>query len=251
MKKNTNENTIMTPGIKKMIIIAIIIGGMAIFIAIIGNSPLGKALSSLLGGFAGVAAAVGHQLETCNKVGYFNLKKGCFVGFFTVFAGLSYLAIQIIKKVANPSTRDPITNKLAAETGKGYIETAESVLKEINLDVKLLDKNGKEVEVSSKVKKAALEKALSKKLINKYQEVIQKQSKTAEARNAELRETHDVWTDREAKINKGFEEIREDMTEEELREEKERAEKDIKDVDKLTEEMIPDTPDPITRLVPI
>ena len=62
--------------LKKTAGIVILIVILAIPLIMLGRTPVGKAMASLLGGFAGLVGAAAAQIERCNQVGYFNASKG-------------------------------------------------------------------------------------------------------------------------------------------------------------------------------
>ena len=126
------------------------------------STPLGKGLGDFLGGIGGILGAVGTQLETCNKDGYFNVSKGCWVGVGGIAIGVVFGGAWIASKVID--TRNANINKQAQLKGESISKTVSDFAK--SLDLKMNELSG------SKIDSAAIRKALNRKAANSLNETL-------------------------------------------------------------------------------
>lgn len=166
----------------KILLPTVFIVVLAISFYVISNSALGKALISLFGATAGIAAAVGQQFETCNKVGYFNVNKGCYLGIFVIIGFIGPILFRFLWKVTGSRTNNELVEKTSQVSNKSQSDIIdESIPKDgKNINDDILDSNGKEIPLSSKL--AGWKKSFTKKLKKLFDDSINDQSMDNEER---------------------------------------------------------------------
>lgn len=172
--------------------LVVVISVIGIIIAI-ARSALGKALSAILGTFAGVLTAVGAQIGTCNKVGYFNPGKGCYIGVL----GIGYVVLQIIFLVGRWlqfRTADKSTNDTSTLKGESAFETARGIVEKIDADAGGDD-------VTEEVRVAAIKKAFHSEAYKETLKAIKEQSFTPEKAQAENAEALEMFQENIRNIN--------------------------------------------------
>ena len=143
------------------------------------NSPLGKALSDILGGAGAVAAAVGQQFKTCGNVGFFNVKKGCYIGIGAVIYGVLSVFASVMSYLTSRNNGKTIVDKTATELNKSKAEVVDNVLDKSNID-EIGDSNA-----SDSVQQAAYEKLINKVATEDRLNAVDKQGKSEEEITAE------------------------------------------------------------------
>lgn len=158
----------------KILLATVIIVVVAASFFVISKSTLGKALSSLLGGAAGVAVAAGQQFKTCNKVGYFNVNKGCYLGIFAIIGFIGPTLFRFLWKVTGSRTNNKLVEKTAQVSNKSQSDIIDEIIPEGNINDEILDSNGQEIPRSSKI--AGWKKAFNRKLKKIFEKSIKEQS---------------------------------------------------------------------------
>ena len=172
----------------KILLPTVFIVVVAVSFYVIAKSPLGKALSSLLGTAAGIASAIGQQFETCNKVGYFNVNKGCYLGIFAIIGFVGPILFRFLWKVTGSRTTNELVDKTAQISNKSQSDVIdESIPKDgKNINDEILDSNGKEIELSSKL--AGWKKAFIKKMTKLFNDSVEKQSMNPEEKAERIKD---------------------------------------------------------------
>ena len=193
------KKIVFSPTEKKWLLIGGIVAIVAILIAVsikmISNTPLGKALSSLMGGLAGLVTAVGAQIKTCNKVGYFNPKGGCYIG--VLFIGFAVLTVfcKLVGafgvpwgKNANESFKKNVEAD-AALTGRSTTDIMDELARRINpesSDPEFKGSDGKVIPES--VKTAGISKAINDSVLDMRIKSINKQVSNPAEKDARIAE---------------------------------------------------------------
>lgn len=164
----------------KILLPTVFIVVVAVSFYVIAKSPLGKALSSLLGTLAGIASSVGQQFETCNKVGYFNVNKGCYLGVFAIIGLVGPILFRFLWKVTGSKTTNELVEKTAQISNKSQSDVIDDSIPKDgkNINDEILDSNGKEIELSSKL--AGWKKSFIKKMTKLFNDSVEKQSMNQE-----------------------------------------------------------------------
>jgi len=172
----------------KILLPTVFIVVVAVSFYVIAKSPLGKALSSLLGTAAGIASAIGQQFETCNKIGYFNVNKGCYLGIFAIIGFVGPILFRFLWKVTGSRTTNELVEKTAQISNKSQSDVIdESIPKDgKNINDEILDSNGKEIELSSKL--AGWKKAFIKKMTKLFNDSVEKQSMNPEEKAERIKD---------------------------------------------------------------
>jgi hypothetical protein len=142
MSEQSTSSIHVSPGVSlpawiwKLIPVIIIIVIVIVAYYFIMSSPLGKGVSSLLGGVGGVLEAVGDQLKTCNEDGYFNTGKGCWLGFLGLGAGLLYIGAGIAKELG---ITGKISDSLRSALTRGSAISGDSIGTEMSEMSKNID----------------------------------------------------------------------------------------------------------------
>lgn len=193
------KKIVFSPTEKKWLLIGGIVAIVAILIAVsikmISNTPLGKALSSLMGGLAGLVTAVGAQIKTCNKVGYFNPKGGCYIG--VLFIGFAVLTVfcKLVGafgvpwgKNANESFKKNVEAE-AALTGDSEATVIEKAAESIDPDSNDSDFKGKDGKViPESVKTAGISKVMNDSVLDMRIKSINKQVSNPAEKDARIAE---------------------------------------------------------------
>ena len=181
--KTKKSHSILTPGenhaLITLIVTVIVVGGILFVINSISNTPLGKALGSLLGVLGGALAAVDKQLSICNKVGFMNVGKGCWIGFAAVSMAVLTLFSKMYKMYVNNKSSNENLENLSELTGDTLSEVMIKLL--FGIDGTELDNaeiNG--VEVTDGVKSSTYVKIINERIVKECKSILDKQSKSPE-----------------------------------------------------------------------
>lgn len=173
MEKSKNQYS-------KFLIPTLFIVVLAVSFYLIAKSPIGKALTSLLGTLAGIAASIGQQFKTCNESGYFNVKKGCYLGIFGIIGFIGPILFASLWKMVGSPTKNDLVNRTAETSGEKPNAILEETLPEGNpLDI-IENSAGKEITLSSKI--AGWKKAFYNRLQRKFNKSLDKQDMTPKER---------------------------------------------------------------------
>lgn len=191
--KKNYTGTIITLSIVAVIIILVIVAGI-----LISKSPLGKALGDLLGLFDGLAKTIEHQIKTCDKSGWFNVKDGCYLGVLGIGVGILYAIVSVVKLVysGKGSVSDTV-DKISAETGKTKSQVQDEIVEKVS-EFQETDEYNK---LSDTEKKATLEKIGNNKASNDLVDAINKSGKSPEEIKAKIQEAKTSYEQANEDIN--------------------------------------------------
>jgi len=147
-----------------LVITIVIIGIIYVAYRLIMNTPLGKGLGKFLNGVGGVLAAAGAQLQTCNKSGYFNVSKGCWLGVAGVAIGALYGGAWLYGRFKTTSGNDTI-DKTAQLAEENPVDVAGRITDGMDVEgINALDDNV--------VNQAAIQKMLIRKAATDYNDRV-------------------------------------------------------------------------------
>lgn len=122
--------------LKKTAAIVIFIVILAIPLIMLGRTPVGRAMASLLGAAAGLIGAAAAQIERCNKVGYFNASKGCWAGIGAVVLGVFVIfgkyVFPLLMKNGSTST---LLKGAALATGDSEFKITIEIVQRVQADI--------------------------------------------------------------------------------------------------------------------
>ncbi len=172
--------------LKKTAGIVILIVILAIPLIMLGRTPVGKAMASLLGGFAGLVGAAAAQIERCNKVGYFNASKGCWAGIGAIVLGVfvifgKYVFPLLMK---NGPAKDLVTSASAA-TGESEAKITIDIVNQIQADIDGLNLNEQFDKMSPEAKDVLVQKLFARRAFAKGAEARAKQAESPETKKAD------------------------------------------------------------------
>ena len=163
----------MDPQIKQLIIWLVsaiaIIGLLWLAYSLLMKTAIGKGLNQFLGGVGAVLGAVGAQLTTCANSGFFNVDKGCWLGFAGLGIGIIYAGANVFGFFwKNPRQTGSDNARLRGESDADYAKRFGKELGEM--------KNGDGVGLNglpeSKVNDAAVRKVAIRKEANDYNKTL-------------------------------------------------------------------------------
>jgi hypothetical protein len=216
----------MSPFAGKILSASLFLGVILIFVFLISKTGLGKALSELLGDFAGLLTAVKHQLDVCS-VNFF--AKGCGPGivFISTLALTAFLALIKLGRYFL-KTKNKQVEQIAAQEDKLPLDISIETANEIDFDAELKTDDGKVKEVSEEVRIKAYKKAFEQRLRDRRIDNIDNQVFNPDEREKEKQAVREEF-------EKFDEELKEGMEPE-----------DVEDMDDLSDEMdtdpIPEPP---------
>lgn len=172
----------------KILLPTVFIVIVAISFYVISNSALGKALISLLGTAAGIAASMGKQFETCNKVGYFNINKGCYLGVFAVIGLVGPFLFRYLWKVTGSQTKNELVEETSQVSNKSQSDVIDESIPDSGKEItdKILDSNGNEIPLESKI--AGWKKSFIKKLRKLFNKSVEEQSMNDEEKVQKIKD---------------------------------------------------------------
>ena len=170
--------------LKKTAGIVILIVILAIPLIMLGRTPVGKAMASLLGGFAGLVGAAAAQIERCNKVGYFNASKGCWVGIGAIVLGVfvifgKYVFPLLMK---NGPAKDLVTSASAA-SGESEVKITIDIVNQVQADIDSLNEQFEKM--SPEAKDVLVQKLFARRAFAKGAEARAKQAESPETKKAD------------------------------------------------------------------
>ena len=179
----------MDPQIEHLIVTLVImavIGGFAVAAYyFIMSTPAGQGLGKFLGGVGALLGSIGQQLETCAKVGYLNIGKGCWAGVLAIGIGALFIGATLLKRsglseVLTSKPPDKRINKMVEE-GKDTKEIAKEITDEINFDALPAD-------ASPEVLDASITKSFNRAIRNVFRKFFRKIPNTPE----QVKELNDI-----------------------------------------------------------
>ena len=170
--------------LKKTAGIVILIVILAIPLIMLGRTPVGKAMGSLLGAFAGLVGTAAAQIERCNKVGYFNASKGCWVGIGAIVLGVfvifgKYVFPLLMK---NGPAKDLVTSASAA-SGESEVKITIDIVNQVQADIDSLNEQFEKM--SPEAKDVLVQKLFARRAFAKGAEARAKQAESPETKKAD------------------------------------------------------------------
>jgi hypothetical protein len=162
------------------------------------NTPLAKGLSELLGGVGGMLAAIGQQLDTCNKDGYFNVKGGCYLGIIGIGVGLLYAGYKFASFFSKPT--NPIFENLAQLQGTDTLTASEVIRTSPEFQDFYEKLNSSKLSPSEQA--TATQKAYLEIAKNKIVEIIKKSNLSPEAKKSLFETLETQYNDEKSEIDK-------------------------------------------------
>jgi hypothetical protein len=227
MKSKNNSAEGMNPSTGKIIAVIVFVIAIGIFSLLIIKSPLGKALSNLLGGVAGLFSAVDQQLKTCQDNGVFNVSKGCYLGVVGIVSAVLFLASLFVRGWI--STKNEAVEKIAILSEKSPMKVVSEITADLDINTEFKDKDGKTQDVDNEFRSKAYERAFNNNASTRAVKEIEMQRINPEAK----RKAQERIVEQQESYNK---KLAEGYTTEEEEKQKDLAD----DMDKTT----PDPPEP-------
>ena len=163
-----------TKNIISVVLFLVVIGSCIASYFILSKTPLGKALNDVLGTVGAFAHIVEQQLEICQKNGYFNTGKGCYLGALLLPIGILYTAFQFLSLFVGYKSKAVRT--AADVSGKPAKEIVKDALDNID-DEKIEDDD----KLTKEQKENAYKMAVNKSVEKTAKDAIAKQGKSPEA----------------------------------------------------------------------
>jgi hypothetical protein len=132
----------------------------------LGRTPLGKAMGDLLGALAGILGAAAAQLETCNKVGYFNASKGCWVGIGAVVLGVFvFFGKYVYPLLMKDGPAKDLVKSASAASGESEVNITIEIVNQVQADIDKLSEQFENMSPEAKdvfIKKCFARRAYAK-----------------------------------------------------------------------------------------
>lgn len=179
-----------------LVIIIVIISIVYVSYRLIMNTPLGRGLNKFLDGVSGILAGIGAQLETCNKVGYFNVGKGCWTGVLALGIGILFGGAWLYSKFKTTSGNDSIDR-----TAQMRETSADQVVQDVisRLDLNKVNQLG-----DNPADNAALQKSLTRASFSEELKAINNSPNNPAARAAAKTAAKLRYDAKIDEINKGL-----------------------------------------------
>lgn len=202
----------------KTIIFIVILVICIITYHLLMNSVLGKALSNLLGDTEAILALTGRQLNTCNKNGFFNVNKGCYLGVAGLGIGILFVVFKFASLWVN--SKSDLVNKVSTLTETSTSDIVSKSLEDIDIDRVLENED-----LTTRQKVDVIQKALTEKISRNGQEAVKAQSKTSATIESQIK---DILTEADIAKQEINDSARKDGE----------TEEDIQESDQLADEII-------------
>ena len=166
--------------------IVILMAILAVPFIMIARTPLGKALMNLLGGLAGLIGGLGSQLKTCNKVGYFNVSEGCWMGIAAIIGSIFYVLGKFVYPfVMKDGPAKDLVKSASAASGESEVKITIEIVNQVQADIDRLNLNEQFENMSPEAKDVFIKKCFARRAYAKGAAARESQAGTPEAKKAE------------------------------------------------------------------
>lgn len=173
--------------LKKTAAIVVLIVILAIPFIMLGRTPVGKALSGLIGALAGLIGAAAAQIETCNKVGYFNASKGCWVGIGAVVLGVFvFFGKYVFPLLMKDGSAKNLVKSASAATGESEVKITIEIVQKVQADIDSVNEQFEKM--SPEAKDVFIKKCFARRAYAKGADARQRQAGSPDAKRAEAEE---------------------------------------------------------------
>jgi hypothetical protein len=163
--------------------IVILMAILAVPFIMIARTPLGKALMNLLGGLAGLIGGLGSQLKTCNKVGYFNVSEGCWMGIAAIIGSIFYVLGKFVYPfVMKDGPAKDLVKSASAASGESEVNITIEIVNQVQADIDLSDQFEN---MSPEAKDVFIKKCFARRAYARGVEARKSQANSPEAKKAD------------------------------------------------------------------